>query len=117
MYDGECPFCQNFVSMYRIREMAGEVDLINIRTRPDLIEDVRRRGYEINDGMIAVWNGKYYYGSDSVALMSMLSSEKGAFAWMNRQLFGNPKTAARVYPWLVKGRKVALKLMGRKLIA
>ena len=102
--------------MYRIKETAGEVDLINIRTRPDLIADVRSRGYEINDGMIAIWDGKYYYGPDSVALMSMLSADRGAFAWMNRKMFGNPRTAARIYPWMVKGRKAALKLMGRELI-
>lgn len=102
--------------MYRIRETAGEVVLVNIRSLPDLVQEFRAKGLEINDGMIAVWGGKYYFGADSVALMSMLSSEQGVFAWMNRQLFGSPKTAARVYPWLVKGRKVALKLMRRKLI-
>lgn len=117
VYDGECPFCSNFVELYRIRDNVGKVELIDARERPDLIEEFDRRGFEINDGMVAIWQGQYYYGPDSVNLLSMLSSEKGAFAAMNRALFRNRKTAAAVYPWLVRGRKLVLKIMGRKLIA
>ncbi len=117
VYDGECPFCSNFVELYRIRDNVGKVELIDARDRPDLIAEFDRQGMEINDGMVAIWQGRSYYGSDSVNLLSMLSSEKGAFAAMNRALFKNPRTAAAVYPWLVRGRKLVLRMMGRKLIA
>ncbi len=117
LYDGECPFCRNFVAMYRIRETAGNVELINVRDHMAWVQDLRKRGLEINDGMVAIWDGRYYYGPDSVALLTMLSANGGLFAWMNRKMFGNPQTAAKVYPYLVKGRKLALLLLGRKLIA
>ena len=116
LYDGDCPFCSNFVALYRIKENVGNVELTNVRERPDLVKDVRAMGYEINDGMIAIWQNKHYYGADAVSLMSMLSADKGAFAKLNRAMFTNPKVAGAVYPVLVRGRKLALKLMGRSLI-
>lgn len=116
VYDGECPFCSNFVELYRIRATVGSVELVDARERPDLVSDFSRRGLEINDGMIALWQGQTYYGADSVTLLSMLSSEKGAFAALNRLLFRNHKVAGFIYPLMVWGRKLALRLLGRRLI-
>lgn len=117
VYDGECPFCSRFVALYRIRENVGRVELVDARQHPEMVQDLRARGYEINDGMIAIWRGRYYYGEESASLMAMLSAESGAFARINRMLFTNPRLAAKVYPVLVRGRKLALALLGRKLIA
>lgn len=116
IYDGECPFCSQFVALYRIRQNVGQVQLIDARTNPDVVADILNRGYNLDDGMIAVWQGHYYYGQESVSLMAMLSEERGMFARLNRLLFVNPAVAARIYPLLVKGRKVVLRMLGRKLI-
>jgi predicted DCC family thiol-disulfide oxidoreductase YuxK len=116
VYDGECPFCSRFVALYRIRQNVGRVELIDARTHPELVAEVRARGYEINDGMIAIWRGRYYYGADGATLMALLSAESGFFARLNRLMFRNPRVAGIVYPILVRGRKLALRLMGRKLI-
>ena len=116
IYDGECPFCTRFVELYRIRQNVGHIELIDARQNPGAVADVRARGYEINDGMIAIWRGRYYYGQDGVTLMAMLGAEKGVFARINRLLFKNPKVAAILYPKMVCGRKLALRLLGRKLI-
>ena len=49
LYDGECPVCGEYLNLLKIRELAGEVQLVNARTRPDLVEGLRAAGYEIND--------------------------------------------------------------------
>lgn len=116
VYDGQCPFCSRFVELYRIRKNVGNVELLDARERPEVVEDIRRRGYEINDGMIAIWKGHYYYGQESVTLMAMLGADTGAFAQVNRLLFSNPKLAGNVYPLLVRGRKLFLRMIGRPLI-
>lgn len=116
IYDGECPFCSRFVALYNIRKHVGVVDLIDARSRPDLVAKLRNTQIEINDGMVAIWNGRLYYGSESVHLMSMLTSE-GLFAKVNWLLFRNRAVAASIYPVMVAGRKLALRLLGRPLIA
>lgn len=116
IYDGECPFCSQFVALYRIRQNVGRVELIDAREHPEAVADVVRRGFNLDDGMIAVWQGHYYYGPESVSLMTMLSQEQGLFAGINRMLFSSPKVAGRVYPVLVKGRKLALRILGKSLI-
>jgi len=116
VYDGHCPFCSRFVELYRIRKNVGVVELVDAREDPAVVEDIRRRGYDINDGMIAIWNGHYYYGQESVTLMAMLGADKGAFAHVNRLLFSNPQLAGKIYPVLVRGRKFFLRMIGRPLI-
>ena len=116
VYDGECPFCTRFVELYRIRKNVGKVMLTDARERPDLVAEFDREGLNINDGMVAIWEGRRYYGADSVQLLAMLGAETGAFAALNRVLFKSPKVAGAVYPWLVRGRKLALRLLGRDLI-
>ena len=116
VYDGECPFCSNFVRLYRLRENVGVVELVDARTAPDLVASFRRDGMEINDGMVVLWDGRSYHGADAMNLLSMLGAQKGAFAAMNRLLFASPRLARLVYPVLVLGRRATLALMGRKAI-
>lgn len=116
VYDGECPFCTRFAALYRIRANVGAVELIDARERPDLVAGFTAKGLNINDGMVALWQDKTYYGSDSAVLLAMLAEEKGVFAALNRLLFTSPRLAGVVYPLLVRGRKATLRMMGRSLI-
>jgi len=117
VYDGQCPFCTRFVELYRIRRNVGRVELTDARQRPDLVERFTGEGLDINEGMIVLWQGRTYYGPDSVTMLAMLGSERGVFAAVNRALFINRRLAGRVYPLLVRGRKLALRMLGRQLIA
>ncbi|MDE2367305.1 MAG: DUF393 domain-containing protein [Betaproteobacteria bacterium] len=117
IYDGDCPFCANFVKFYAIRKNAGDVELINAREKPMLVRELRSKGMEINDGMVVIWQGHYYYGAEGMHLLSLLSSERSVFGMLNRFLFRNKNVAAAVYPVLVAGRKLTLSLLRRKPVS
>ena len=36
LYDGDCPFCTNYVRMVQLRKAVGPVALLNMRDHPDL---------------------------------------------------------------------------------
>jgi hypothetical protein len=116
IYDGDCPFCANFVKLYAIRKNAGDMELINARERPLLVQELRAQGMEINDGMVVIWREHHYFGVEGMHLLSILGTESGIFGMLNRFLFRNRNAAAAIYPVLAIGRRTALFLLRRKLI-
>lgn len=115
IYDGECPFCTNFAAFHAARRNADDMELINAREKPVLVQELRSKGMEINDGMVVIWQGQYYHGAEGMRLLSMLGVESGAFLMLNKFLFGSGSVAA-IYPVLAAGRRLTLLLLGRKLI-
>jgi predicted DCC family thiol-disulfide oxidoreductase YuxK len=116
IYDGECPFCAAFVKLYALRKSIGEIELIDARTRPDLVRELRAQGMEINEGMVVIWQKHYYHGADAMHLLSILGADRGFFGGLNKFLFRNRNAAEVIYPMLATGRRVALSLLGRKMI-
>jgi len=116
VYDGDCPLCANFVTFYSASKNAGGMELINARERPALVQELRSKGMEINEGMIVTWRGHYYYGAEGMHLLAILGNDSGVIGILNRLLFRNKKIAKAVYPLLAAGRRVMLALLRRKLI-
>jgi predicted DCC family thiol-disulfide oxidoreductase YuxK len=117
IYDGECPFCANFMELYTIRKMAAEVELIDARLRPELVQELRTRGMDVNDGMVVIWQGHYYFGAAGMHLLSVLGTESGIFGVFNQLLFRNRRVAGMIYPALAAGRQITLSLLRRKPIS
>jgi predicted DCC family thiol-disulfide oxidoreductase YuxK len=116
IYDGECPFCANFVKLYAIRKKVAEVELIDARLQPGLVRELLSRGVDVNDGMVVIWQEHYYFGAAGMHLLSVLGTEPGIFGMFNRLLFRNRHVATMVYPALATGRRITLSLLRRKLI-
>lgn len=111
LYDGECPFCANYVAMARLRERVGEVELIDARERPDLVEAHKAAGRPIDEGMIVETPDAVYFGGDAVwAINALLSKNPVLNALSGRAML------KFVYPALRFGRNSVLRLMGRKPI-
>jgi predicted DCC family thiol-disulfide oxidoreductase YuxK len=117
IYDGDCPFCANFVKLYAIRKKVAEVELIDARKQPLLVQDLRSRCMDLNDGMVVIWQGRYYFGAAGMHLLSMLGTESGIFAMLNQLLFRNRRMAGIIYPALATGRRITLSLLRRKPIS
>ena len=70
IYDGECPFCSSYVHLSALRKAAGSVELVDARSADPRVRDIQKRGFDLNEGMITIFNGKIYYGADAVVLLS-----------------------------------------------
>ncbi len=77
--------------------------------------EITRRGLDIDEGMVLVADGRFYYGADAIHAVARLTSP-GAAGALNRWLFGSPRRARFLYPWLRSGRNLLLKLLGRTRI-
>jgi predicted DCC family thiol-disulfide oxidoreductase YuxK len=116
LYDGECPVCGEYLSLLKIRELAGEVELVNARSRPDLVEDLRTAGYEINDGIVLAHQGGISYGASALSLIAQLDESGRRLNRASAAVFRLPVIGEALYVVLKAGRKLLLRLLGRDLI-
>lgn len=116
IYDGHCPFCSSYVRLYRIRESGRRVNLIDGRSRHPLVDEVRQRKLDLDEGMVVKLGDQMYHGAAALNVLAILGSDRTLFNGMNRALFQRPRLAAWLYPLLAWGRLITLRCLGRKLI-
>src|SRR5262245_53830630 len=117
VYDGDCPFCNGFAKRLRVDQAAGRLELVNARTGGGIIDDVKRRGYDLDGGMVLIVGGHYYHGDEALHRLALMSTRYGWFNRANAWLFSNPALARAAYPLLRTGRNLALRLLGRDPIS
>jgi predicted DCC family thiol-disulfide oxidoreductase YuxK len=114
IYDGDCPFCASYVSMMRLRQAVGAVELVNAREGDPRVRAVQDAGYDLDAGMVVLWQGEVFFGDTAVHLLATLSAGEGRlFDRIQRAAFADPRRAARLYPVLAAGRRLFLRLAGR----
>jgi predicted DCC family thiol-disulfide oxidoreductase YuxK len=116
VYDEECPFCNAYCRLVRIREAAGRLRLVNARDAGSLMEDITRRGLDIDQGMVLKVGDVLYYGSDAIHALSLMSGESGLFNRLNYWVFRSHARAKLLYPMLRSARNFGLKLLGKSKI-
>ena len=117
IYDGDCPFCGAYAKLYTVRANAGDLAMVNARDHPDVVNALRAKGMEINDGMVVTWQGRTYWGAYAMHILSVLGAQSGFFGFANRALFGRRTIARFTYPVLAFFRRLTLATLRRKLIA
>lgn len=113
LYDGDCPFCSRYVSYVRLREAVGAIELADAREHPDLVQEARQHGYEIDTGMVLKLGERYYHGADCIHALALLTTPSGFFNRLNRALFRSRTFSRIAYPLLRSGRNLTLRLLGR----
>ncbi|OHV72773.1 DCC1-like thiol-disulfide oxidoreductase family protein [Ensifer sp. LCM 4579] len=116
VYDGDCVFCQNYVRFMRLRDAVGPVELLDARSGDPRVAAFQRAGYDLNEGMLFVFDDRVYHGDEAVNLLAILSSPSSLFGWLNRAILSSRLAARLIYPALKLGRRITLRLRGRPLI-
>ncbi len=117
LYDGDCPFCSNFVKMVQLRKAVGPVALLNIRENKELADHYAAKGFNLDQGMLLHLDGQDYWGADCMNRIALLSSESDAFNKLNAAVFRHQRLSRVLYPVLRTGRNLSLWLMGRRRIS
>ncbi|WP_172293021.1 DCC1-like thiol-disulfide oxidoreductase family protein [Pseudoruegeria sp. HB172150] len=116
VYDGDCPFCSNYVTMARLRAAAGPVRLIDAREGGEEARWLQYQGYDLNEGMAMIEDGEVHHGADCLTRMALLSTESDWFNRLNARIFRSPGLSRALYPVLRGGRNLTLRLMRRRPI-
>ena len=114
VYDGDCPFCSQYLGLLQLHETLGPVDLVNARDGGPLVNDIYRCGFDLNEGMVLVLNGVFYHGPDCIHRLALLSTPINSFNRLNRWLFASPNASRVLYPLLRAGRNIVLVFLNRR---
>ena len=117
IYDGDCPFCSAYVRMVRLRDAAGQVELLNARQDHPVVREVLEAGLDLDEGMALKMGDQVYHGDEVINRLAMMTSPSGAFNRLNAWVFRSPGRSRALYPWLRRGRNLALRALGRKKLA
>lgn len=112
IYDGECIYCKNFVSMVRLQASVGPVFLIDARSDDQRLLKFKKQNYDLNMGMIFYYNGVVFFGAEAVNAIALLSTESSFFNLLVKRVFKYAFVAKVLYPFLRMGRTVTLRLRG-----
>jgi predicted DCC family thiol-disulfide oxidoreductase YuxK len=116
VYDGECPFCTNYVALMQIRRLIGDVELLDARKPHPIVRLLIDRGYDLNEGMVVICRDQILYGKGAVVFISLLSGDIGWFGQALRWILRGQRRASFLYPIMKLGRRLTLFVLGRRLI-
>ena len=116
VYDGDCPFCNSYIKLMRLRDAVGPVALIDARERPDIVADAIELGLNVNEGMLVVHQSQIYAGDEAMTILSAYSSRSGFLNQLMSWVFSNPQRSRALYPALRLGRNLTLSILGRSQI-
>ncbi|MGH8632481.1 MAG: DCC1-like thiol-disulfide oxidoreductase family protein [Burkholderiales bacterium] len=116
LYDRECPVCDAYCRLVRIRETAGTLRLVNARDASAVMKEITALGMDIDQGMVLKVEDVLYYGADAIHALSLLSSRSGVFNRLTYWVFGSKTLSRLLYPVFRALRNLLLKLLGRTRI-
>ena len=116
LYDGECPACSSYVAFSRLRQLHPSLQVLDARGNPDLVEDLRRRGYEINEGMVMQIDGRIFFGAEATRQIARHAQQGGALRGATLNAIGDAPWSRALYPVLNGCRRLLLRALGRSLI-
>ena len=116
VYDRQCPACDTYCQLTRIRENAGGLKFINARENSDIMDEITAQGIDIDQGMVLKMGDQLYYGADAIHMLALISSRSGVFNRVNYWMFKSKTVSRFVYPLLRFCRNILLKGLGRTKI-
>lgn len=116
VYDKECPLCDAYCRMVRIREAAGSMRIVDARESSTVMDEITAMGLDIDQGMVLKVGERLYYGSDAINALALIGSPVNFFNQMTIWIFRSERRAHFLYPILKFFRNLLLKLLGRSKI-
>ncbi len=94
-----------------------DLTLIDARQGGPLVDEIKGKGFDLDEGMVLKIGGRFYHGADCMVVLASMSGESSVLNRLNARVFKSPSVARVVYPVLRTGRNATLRLLGRSKIA
>ncbi len=116
VYDKQCPACDFYCNLVRIRESVGRLVLIDAREPGELMDKITAAGLDIDQGMVLKVGSTLHYGSDAIHMLSLMSTRSGVFNRLSYWCFHSERVSAFLYPIFRAWRNLLLKALRKNKI-
>ena len=116
VYDKQCPACDNYCQVVRIRESVGKLKIVDARKSSAIMDEINSAGLDIDQGMVLKMGDQIYYGSNAMHALALISSRSGIFNRLNYWIFRSKKVSGFLYPILRFFRNLLLKILNKSKI-
>lgn len=113
VYDPQCPVCDAYCRALARQGSRLGLQLVDARASGGVMEEITRRGFDIDEGMVVSIDGDLSYGPEAIRVLARLGGTASALDLTNRWLFESPRRARYLYPLLRTGRNLLLKALRR----
>ena len=116
VYDRDCPACNAYCQIVRIKESVGILRIVDARQSSEVMNEITALGLDIDQGMVLKLGDQLYYGSDAIHMLALIGSRVGIFNRLNYWMFKSKTMSSIFYPLLMFSRVVLLKVLGKTKI-
>ncbi len=116
VYDGECPFCSQYVKLLKLKSAIGEVQLIDARQSHPVVTLLQKENIDLNEGMALVQGNRIFHGDECINKIALMSTNSDMLNRLNALIFRSSFLSRILYPILRAGRNVSLKILGKSKI-
>jgi predicted DCC family thiol-disulfide oxidoreductase YuxK len=116
VYDRECPACNAYCQVVKIRESVGNLRIVDARENSKILQEITIQGFDIDQGMVLKMGDQLYYGSDAIHTLALIGSRSGMFNRLNFWIFKSKRLSIILYPVLRFFRNVLLKVLRKTKI-
>lgn len=112
LYDGACPFCDDYVRYQKLRNAVDALELVDARSRPEVLREHGVSHADLEDGMVVIADGKAHHGAMAMHVLSLIAEPPGKW-WVGlvAAVSRSPGLARFLYPVLKAGRRVVLAIL------
>ena len=109
IYDGECPFCNQFAELLEIKSKIINLKIIDGRKNLTLIKSLFDKGYDLDKGAILQKDEDIFHGADAInTICKQINSPSSSLLLLLSIVFKSNKRTNVIFPFLVRARRFAL---------
>jgi predicted DCC family thiol-disulfide oxidoreductase YuxK len=116
VYDVECPACNAYCQIVRIKQSVGDLRIVDARENSEVMNEITAQGLDIDQGMVLKMGEQLYYGADAIHMLALIGSRSGIFNRFNHWMFKSKTISKIIYPFLKLSRNLLLKILRKTKI-
>jgi len=116
VYDRECPACNAYCQVVKIRESVGDLRIVDARENSGILHEITAEGLDMDQGLVLKMGDQLYHGSDAIHALALIGNRSGIFNRINYWIFRSETLSSLLYPVLRFSRNLLLKMLGRSKI-
>ena len=109
IYDGECPFCNNFAELLEIKSKINNIKIIDGRKNLNIIKSLLEKGYDLDKGAILLKDDDIFHGANAINIICKeIKNPTSNLLKILSRIFKSNKRTKFIFPLLLRARRFAL---------